>query len=225
MIITKKLNLFLISLLALFLLYPTSVFSQSLEKEGPFKPGIGLSAEQKERIRSLALEGKKDEIRLRSDLKIAQLELRELMQQDELDKAKVNRKIDEIGTLRTKLHKAKIEKRMAFREVLTKEQLQSLRERRMHRMLDRRLMERKERFKEGRFPRRGMHRMGPLSGDIPEPLPPEELTELPLLPEELQLEPELGFLEEELFPMFEEFESLPPLDGLPLISEELQPPE
>jgi Spy/CpxP family protein refolding chaperone len=225
MIIPKKLTLFLISFLTLFLLYSASVFSQGMEKEKPFKPGINLSAEQKDKIRTLSLDAKKDEIRLKSDLSIARLELRELMQQDELDKAKVNRKIDEIGALRTKLQKAKFEKRMALREVLTKEQLQSLRERRMHRMYNKGLMERKKRFQEGRSPRRGMHRMGPLSGDVPQPLAPEELTELPLQPEELQSEPELGFFEEELFPIFDDYEPLPPLDGLPLLPDELQPPE
>jgi Spy/CpxP family protein refolding chaperone len=224
MIIPKKLTLFLVSFLALFLLCSGSVFSQGMEKEKPVKPGINLSAEQKQKIRSLALEGEKAGIRLNSDLKIAQLELRELMQQDELDKAKINRKIEEIGALKTKLQKAKFEKRMALREVLTKEQLQSLRERRMHRINDRGLRERKTRFKEDRSPRRGMQRMGPLSGDIPQPLSPDEFAESPLPPEESLSEPELGLLEEELFPM-DDYEPLPPLDGLPLLPEELQPPK
>lgn len=224
MIIQKKLTLFLVSFLALFLLCSGSVFSQGMEKEKPARPGMNLSAEQRDKIRTLSLDAKKDEIRLNSDLRIAQLELRELMQQDELDKAKVNRKIEEIGALRTKLHKAKFEKRMALREVLTKEQLQSLRERRTHRMFNRGLMERKTRFKEGRSPRRGMQRMGPLSGDIPQPFSADEFTESPLPPEEYLSEPELGLLEEELFPV-DDYQPLPPLDGLPLLPEELQPPE
>jgi len=225
MITHKKLTLFLISFLALFLLCSGSVFSQTMQKERPFKPGINLSAEQKEKIRSLTLEGRKDEIRLKSDLRIAQLELRELMQNDKLDKSSINRKVEEIGDLRTKLQKVKVERKMELREILTKEQLQSLRERRMHRMMDKRLMERKMKGKEGRTHRKGMHRMRPISGETSLPLLPDKFGELPLLSEELPLEPELVLLEEELFPLFEELEPIAPLEELPPLLEELPPVE
>lgn len=225
MIIPKKLTLFLIFFLTLSLLYSASVFSQGMEKERPFKSGLGLSAEQKEKIKSLALEGKKEEIRLKSDLRIAQLELRELMHQDALDKAKISRKIDELGALRTKLQKAKIEKRMALREVLTKEQLQALRERRLHQGLRKRIMEKRIRLKEGRPPRLQERRIGPLSEEMPLPPPQEEEAELSIAPEEPPLEPEMVIMEEELFPLFEEFEPLPPMEELPLLLEEEFPSE
>jgi len=125
MITQKRLTFILISAMIYFLFCSGLVLSQIPEREKPFKTGIGLSSEQKIKIRTLALEGKKEQIRLSSDLKIAHLELRELMQQDNLDKAKINKKLDEIGALRTKLQKAKFERKMALREVLTKEQLQT----------------------------------------------------------------------------------------------------
>jgi len=227
MITQKKLILLLIVvMLPLFLCY-NSAFSQMTEREKPSKPGLNLSPEQKEKIRSTALEGRKDEIRLSSDLKIAHLELRELMQQDNLDKAKINKKLDEIGALRTKLQKAKFERKMALREVLTKEQLQTFKERRLHRAFGKRIIEKRIRLKDGKPPRLQKHRIGPLSEQAPlPPLPQEEEVELSIAPEEPPLEPELVLLEEELFPLFEEFEPTPPMEELsPLLDEEFPPEE
>ncbi|MCJ7496843.1 MAG: Spy/CpxP family protein refolding chaperone [candidate division Zixibacteria bacterium] len=184
------------------------------EKEKPFKSGLQLSPEQKEKIRSTALEGRKEEIRLSSDLKIAHLELRELMQQDNLDKAKINKKLDEIGALRTKLQKAKFERKMALREVLTKEQLQAFREKRLHRTPGKRIMERRMRLKGERPLRMQKHRIGPLSEEVTPPAPVQERRELSIAPGEPPLEPEISFLEEELAPLFEEFEPAPPEEGI-----------
>jgi hypothetical protein len=200
------------------------VLSQTPEREKPFKPGIGLSSEQKIKIRTLVLEGKKEQIRLSSDLKIAHLELRELMQQDNLDKAKINKKLDEIGALRTKLQKAKFERKMALREVLTKEQLQTFKERRLHRAFGKRIIEKRIRLKDGKPLKLQKHRIGPLSEQAPlPPLPQEEEVELSIAPEEPPLEPEMSFLEEELTPLFEEFEPLPPEEEIFPLFEEQEP--
>ncbi|MFH0931087.1 MAG: Spy/CpxP family protein refolding chaperone [Candidatus Zixiibacteriota bacterium] len=214
----EKLMLVMITVVVFLLLFAGSVFSQPPETDKPFKPGLGLSPEQKEKIRSTALEGRKDEIRLSSDLKIAHLELRELMQQDNLDKAKINKKLDEIGALRTKLQKAKFERKMALREVLTKEQLQTLRERRLHQASGKRIIEKRIRLKDGKLQRLQRQKIGPLSEETNPPLPQEEEVELSIAPEEPPIEPEIAILEEELSPLFEEFEPMPPL-------EELQPEE
>ncbi len=225
MITQKKLILLLIVvMLPLFLCY-NSAFSQMTKREKPSKPGFNLSPEQKEKIRSTALEGRKDEIRLSSDLKIAHLELRELMQQDDLDKAKINRKLDEIGDLRTKLQKAKFERKMVIREVLTKEQLQTIRERRLHRAAGKRIIEKRIRFKGERPLRMQKHRIGPLSEEVTPPAPAQERRELSIAPEEPPLEPEISFLEEELAPLFEEFEPAPPEEEVfPQFEEFEQPP-
>jgi len=226
MITQKRLTFILISAMICFLFCSGLVLSQIPEREKPFKPGIGFSSEQKIKIRTLALEGKKGQIRLSSDLKIAHLELRELMQQDNLDKAKINKKLDEIGALRTKLQKAKFERKMALREVLTKEQLQTFKERRLHRAFGKRIIEKRIRLKDGKPLKLQKHRIGPLSEETP-PLPPqEEEVELSIAPEEPPLEPELVLLEEELFPLFEEFEPTPPMEELsPLLDEEFPPEE
>ncbi|MDP2960400.1 MAG: Spy/CpxP family protein refolding chaperone [candidate division Zixibacteria bacterium] len=226
MITQKKLALVWISILIFLFLGSGTVFSSARggpEKEKPIKPGLGLSPEQKEKIRSTALEGRKDEIRFSSDLKIAHLELRELMQQENLDKAKINKKLDEIGALRTKLQKAKFERKMALREVLTKEQLQTLRERRLHRASGKRIIEKRIRLKDGKLQRLQRQRIGPLSEEMNPPLPQEEEVELSIAPEEPPLEPELVLLEEELSPMFEEFEPMPTEEEIFPLFEELEP--
>ena len=219
----KKLTLLSVVMLAFLFLTTGLVFSQMAEREKPSKSGLGLTPEQKEKIRSIAFEGKKEQIRLHSDLKIAELELREFMQQEKLDKAKIVRKIDEIGALRTKLEKAKIERKMALRDVLTKEQVQALRERRLHRALGKRVIEKRIRLKEGGLRRLERQRIGPLSDEMIPPPPQEEEVELSIVPEEPPLEPELVLLEEELAPLFEQVEPAPPMEELqPVIEEELK---
>lgn len=219
----KKLVLVLIPILILFSF--GLVFSQMTEREKPSKPGLGLSPEQKQKVKDLVFEGRKEQIRLHSDLKIANLELREFIQQEKLDKAKINKKLDEIGALRTKLEKAKVERMMALREVLTKEQLQGLRERRLHRTLKREVIEKRIRLNEGRLQRFQRQRIGqgPLSGETTTPpLSKEEEVELSIAPEE-PVEPEIVLLEEELSPLFEEFEPEPPLEELAPLIEQVEP--
>jgi len=145
--------------------------------------------------------------------------------QEKLDKVKINKKLDEIGALRTKLEKAKIERKMALRDVLTKEQVQALREKRLHRALGKRVIEKRIRLNEGRLQRFQRQRMGPgpLSEEPAPVLPQQEEVELSIAPEELPAEPELVLLEEELAPLFEQVEPAPPMEELqPVIEEELQ---
>jgi Spy/CpxP family protein refolding chaperone len=225
MITQKKLILLLIVVMLPFFLCYNSAFSQMMEKEKSPKPGLNLSPEQKEKIRSTALEGRKEEIRLSSDLKIANLELRELMQQDNLDKTKITRKLDEIGNLRTKLQKAKFERKMAIREVLTKEQLQTIRERRLHRAAGKKIIEKRIRLKGERPLRIQRHRIGPLSEEVIPPAPVPEGRELSIVPEEPPLEPEMVLLEEELEPLFDEFEPAPPDEVIFPQFEEFEQPQ
>ena len=224
----KKLTMLSVVILAFVFLATGLVFSQMTEREKASKPGLGLTPEQKERIRSIAFEGKKEQIRLQSDLGIANLELRELMMQEKLDKAKINRKLDEIGALRTKLEKAKVDRLMTLRDVLTKEQLRGIRERRLHRMLSRRVIEKRIRLNEGRLQRFQSQRMGPgpLSEEAtPSPLIQEEEMELSIAPEEPPVDPEQALMEEELAPLFEEVEPAPLIEEIQTLPEEAPQPE
>lgn len=223
----RKLTLLSVVALVLLFLCAGLVFAQRAPREKPSKVGLGLTPEQKEKIRSIALGGRMEQIQRQADLKIAYLGLREQMMQDKLDKVQINRKLEQIGTLRTRLQVARVETIIKLRDILTKEQIQSLRERRMHRMLNRRVIEKRIRLNEGkvqRFQRQGMG-MGPGYEEMMLPPMQEEEIELSIAPQE-PVEPEIPLLEEELAPLFDEFEPEPPMEELqPFQEEELLPEE
>ena len=217
----KKLTMLSVVILAFLFLTSGLVFSQMAEREKPSKSGLGLTPEQKEQIRSIAFEGRKEQIQLQSDLKIANLELRELMTEDKLDKVKINKKLDEIGALRTKLQKARVERMMAFRDILTKEQIQSFRERRLHRGFDRRVIRKEIKLNEGRSQRFQRQGKGPLSEEaMPSPSDQEEEMELSITPEEPPVDPEQALIDEELAPLFDEVEPAPPMEEFQPLPEE-----
>lgn len=221
---SKKLTLIAVVMLAFLVLSTGLAFSQMAKKEKPTKPGLGLTPEQKEKIRSMVFEGRKEQIRLQSDLKIANLQLRELMTQDRLDKFKIDKMIDDIGAIRTRMQKARVERMLSLRDILTKEQIQSLKERRMHRTFDRRVIRKRIRMddKGQGFQRPGMGMgMGSLPEEVmPEPLDQEEEMELSVVPEEPPMEPEQTLMEEELAPLFDEVEPAPPMEEIQTLPEE-----
>ena len=83
---------------------------------------LELTTEQIKKIKAMRLDMAKEKIRLRSELELKQLELRELMSADEPDIRRIEAKIDEMAPLRTELQKKRIEHRLAVRNVLTQEQ-------------------------------------------------------------------------------------------------------
>lgn len=219
---SKKLTLIAVVMLAFLVLSTGLAFSQMAKKEKPTKPGLGLTPEQKEKIRSMVFEGRKEQIRLQSDLKIANLQLRELMTQDRLDKFKIDKMIDDIGAIRTRMQKARVERMLSLRDILTKEQIQSLKERRMHRTFDRRVIRKRIKMDDRG---QGFQRQGMGMGSIPEeampgPLDQEEEMELSVVPEEPPMEPEQTLMEEELAPLFDEVEPAPPMEEIQTLPEE-----
>jgi len=222
----KKLTLLSLVVLAFLLVGTGLVFSQMPGKERPSKAGLGLTPEQKEKIRTIALGGRMEQIQRQADLKIGYLGLKELMMQDKLDRVQIQRKLEQIGTLRTRLEMAKVETMIKLRDILTKEQIQSLRERRMHRAFDRRVIRKRIRLDDESFQRlqrQGMG-MGPGSEEMMLPPAQEEELELSIAPEE-PIEPEVSLLEEELAPLFEPVEPAPPLEELQPLPEEAPQPE
>ena len=222
----KKLTMLSVVILAFLFLTTGLVFSQMTEREKPSKSGLGLTPEQKEKIRSIAFEGRKEQIQLQSYLKIANLELRELMRQDKLDKFKINMKLDEIGAFRTKMQKARVDRMMALRDILTKEQIQSFRERRLHRAFDRKVIKKRIRLNEERAQRFQRQGIGPLSEEaMPSPLDQEEEMELSIAPEGPPVDLEQALMEEELAPLFDEVEPAPPMEEFQPLPDEAPLPE
>jgi Spy/CpxP family protein refolding chaperone len=94
---------------------------------------IGLEEAQIDKIKSIHLNSQKEIIKLRAEVGIAQLELKEMMTSDNPDKSRINKKIDEISALRAKIRKIEAGSRIDVQSVLTSEQEQLLKEWRMKR--------------------------------------------------------------------------------------------
>ena len=120
---------------------------------GPMPAGmaeeLGLTEEQQTKLRALHFETAKSGLQARTNLRLRQLELRELLEQDEPNQAELDKRIKALTDAQGAATRQRIEHRMAFRRVLTPEQRAKLRttvrQHMRHRMM---------RFREG-----GEHRM------------------------------------------------------------------
>jgi Spy/CpxP family protein refolding chaperone len=217
--IKRILSVVIILMLGLFLLVSLSFAQKPEKQEKRVKAGLELTPEQKERIMETRLNFQKDKIKLKADLKIAQLELKSLMREDELNRSEIYGKIDYIGDLKTQLAKYRVDQRMAIRDILTKEQLDKLKERKFRRSIREKLMQHRKghqrphargrRFMERPRRQEGMGMIAP-EAELAPPMEAEELffepAELAQIIEEMELMP---LLEEELPPMPEEPEIEP----------------
>lgn len=93
---------------------------------------LGLTDEQVDKLKAIKLEHGKVAIKTRAELKIKELELRELMQATESDEFAIKTKVKEIEELRTQLMMNRINGRLEARKVLTEKQLKKLKELRKH---------------------------------------------------------------------------------------------
>lgn len=84
---------------------------------------LGLTAEQQAKIKTIHLEAKKEEIRSKADIELAELDLKQLMMADTPNQDQIMKAVDNLGLLKTKMSKAEIKTKLAVRQVLTKEQL------------------------------------------------------------------------------------------------------
>lgn len=217
--------------LSLALLF-SGAFAQAPEKqEKRVKAKIELTQEQKEKMRDTRLNFQKQNIRLKADLKIAGLELRSLMADEEADKAKIYQKIEEISALRTKLAKSRVDQKMAIRDILTKEQRDKLKELKFRKMGKRRLLEKGMQDRRQRPARSPLFERPRPRGEMPNlPLdyemvylaqPDEFLFDAPELVEEAELVQILDELQlAEPVPLIEEMELLPLLEEISPLPEE-----
>lgn len=87
---------------------------------------LDLTKEQTGRIRSMHTELRKEQIRLTSQIQIAQIDLQELLAQDTVDMPKVEQQVREISRLQGDLQLARIRAMNSVRNVLTPEQREKL---------------------------------------------------------------------------------------------------
>ena len=90
---------------------------------------LGLSDEQRTKMRGLHEAAMRKDIQRRADLQLAMLDLRKAMRADKPEAAAVNAQIDRIAKLRADGVKARFETQMQARALLTPEQLKKLKER------------------------------------------------------------------------------------------------
>lgn len=91
---------------------------------------LGLSKEQRDKIKSLHLALRKQNIPLMSELKLKRIEMKELMDAEKPDKDKVTAKIKEMETIKSKLHINRATTRIDVMNIYTKEQREKLEEHR-----------------------------------------------------------------------------------------------
>ncbi len=83
---------------------------------------LGLTDEQADKIADIMTEARKKTIKARANLRVAGIEMGELLTRDEVDKEKVNQKINRIGQATENLIRNRMDAFFRIREVLTPEQ-------------------------------------------------------------------------------------------------------
>jgi len=104
---------------------------REMMKERPGKSPLeelGLSDAQKSQIHQTMLDTRKKNIDVEAKLKLAGIELHELMRAETPDQAKINVKISEVSKLRETLMRNGIETKLAVHKILTPEQRKKLQE-------------------------------------------------------------------------------------------------
>ncbi|MFQ5822428.1 MAG: Spy/CpxP family protein refolding chaperone [bacterium] len=91
-----------------------------------FSDELQLTEDQQTKIKELRLKTTKEAIEMRSKIKIAELELRHLLQSDNPEEGQIKTKIEEIGELKTNLRFVLVKSRLDVRNSLTAEQLEKV---------------------------------------------------------------------------------------------------
>jgi Spy/CpxP family protein refolding chaperone len=108
---------------------------REMSHEGPIitimldnKAEIGLSPEQEKKLRDLRTEFSKESARRAADIRVAEIELDALLEQEKWDLSKIEPKVRQIATLQGDLRLARIKTLEAGRAVLTPAQLEKLKQ-------------------------------------------------------------------------------------------------
>ncbi len=89
---------------------------------GEIADELGLTDEQMESIKEIQLNFKKTEIGLKADLKTSRLELRHLLMQEKPSQKEISKLVEKIGETQKRLLKNNVDRKMAMKEILTREQ-------------------------------------------------------------------------------------------------------
>jgi len=92
------------------------------------KQELGLTLDQERKLRDLRTEFAKESERRSAEIRVGEIELDALLEQDKWDLAKIETKVKQIATLQGDLRLARIKTLAAGREVLTPEQIEKLKQ-------------------------------------------------------------------------------------------------
>ena len=90
---------------------------------------LGLTATQRTKITKLRDESERKLIRAEADTRIADLDLRQLIESDDPDRDAIEAAIETVGRLRTRMHQLRVSTWLDLRAVLTTDQRAKLRAR------------------------------------------------------------------------------------------------
>lgn len=109
---------------AVVILVAVSGFAQDATPQHGFKRfrALELSEEQQSQIEAITTETMKEHLPIRSKLQTLKAELDEMLIEDNPNQGAINRKVDEMSSLRTEMQKAHIDTRLRIRSLLTEEQ-------------------------------------------------------------------------------------------------------
>jgi Spy/CpxP family protein refolding chaperone len=141
----KSLLLVIALLGAVALLFSVIYAQAPRHRLGDMADELGLTDEQMENIKDAQYDFRKAEIGLRADLKTSRLELRHLMMQEKPDQKEITNLVDKIADTRKDLMKNNIDRKLAMKEILTREQFKKLIQMKAERREER--MERGPRFR------------------------------------------------------------------------------
>ena len=89
---------------------------------------LGLNPEQEKKLRDLRTEFSKESVRRSADIRVAQIELNSLLEQEQWDLAQIEPKVKQVASLQADLRVARLKVLAAGRAVLTPQQLEKLKQ-------------------------------------------------------------------------------------------------
>ncbi len=95
---------------------------------GEMKKKLGLTDKQISSIKKLIVTNEKNTIKMEADLKLAELDLRQIMDSENINKSNVSSALDKISSIRNKIHKGKLFLFVDIQKVLTKDQRKKIKE-------------------------------------------------------------------------------------------------
>jgi len=101
------------------------------EMRGPMGPPdmqqvLGLSDEQASQLRAMHFESAKARIKTRAEMQLKRLELEELLRAEETDQAAIDKTLRALSDAQYTAMKDRVAHRLAFRQILTPEQLKKM---------------------------------------------------------------------------------------------------